>query len=524
ARFAKVNLAPDVTRLSDGDKQALIKLVQAARLIDDLFLQQYWSKNRETLASLRQDKSALGKSRLEYFLLNKGPWSALDEHAAFLPDVPPKKLPGANFYPEDLTKPAFESWTATLSPEKKREAESFFTVIRRMNGKLEPVPFSTEYRGELTKLSDLLKQAARLTSNDTLRRFLDARAAAFLSNDYYDSDIAWMDLDAPIDVTIGPYETYNDELFGYKASFEAYVTIRDDAESKKVAFFSDHLQEIENVLPIDAKYRNPKIGALAPIRVVNEVISAGDAAHGIRTAAFNLPNDERVIRAKGSKRVMLKNVQEAKFNSILKPIAARVLSTSAQADLSFDWFFTHILAHELTHGIGPHTVLQNGAESSPRLQLKELYSAIEEAKADVCGLFMLGYMLDKKMLPNAGPDATTKLYTTFLASAFRTLRFGVNEAHGRGMALQLNYLLDKGAFALNKDGTYQAVPDRIGSGVRELAHDLLTIEATGDYAGAKAMLDKLAVVRPAMKATLDKLKDLPTDINPSHVTARALVP
>jgi len=258
---------------------------------------------------------------------------------------------------------------------------------------------------------------------------------------------------------------------------------------------------------------------------VNEVIATGDGAHGVRTAAFNLPNDERVIRAKGSKRVMLKNVQEAKFHATLEPIGARVLSKSAQADLSFDWFFTHILAHELTHGIGPHHVSRPGAaESTPRLELKNLYSALEEAKADICGLFMLEYMMDHKLLPGAGEDASRKLYTTFLASAFRTLRFGTTEAHGRGMALQFNYLMDKGAFAAGPDGTFRVVPDHVGAGVRDLAHELLTIEATGDYNKAKDMLESLGVVRPNLRAALDRLKDLPTDINPQHVTADEIAP
>jgi hypothetical protein len=516
ARFAPVDLMVDTAKLSVGDQKALVLLIEAAHAVDDLFLTQFWSGNHRLLAELRRDTSPLGKARLDYFWLNKGPWSALDHHSAFLPGVPERKLPGANFYPEDMTKAEFESWPG------RKDAEGFFTVIRRQNGHLRAVPYSKEYREQLTRLSALLRAAAQVTDNATLRRFLELRAAAFLSNEYYESDIAWMDLDAPVDVTIGPYETYNDELFGYKASFEAYITVRDDAETKKVAFFADHLQEIENNLPLAPKFRNPKIGAQAPIRVVNELISTGDAAHGVRTAAFNLPNDERVIRAKGSKRVMLRNVQEAKFRAILEPIAARVLPKAAQKDLSFDSFFTHILAHELTHGIGPHTVKVNGTESSPRLQLKELYSAVEEAKADICGLFLLQYMLDRKMLPDAGPDAANRLYTTFLASAFRTLRFGVNEAHGRGMAVQFNYMLDKGAFVQNADGTYRVVADKIAGAVRDLARDLLTIEAVGDYKGAKEMLDQLAVIRPAMKATLEKLTDLPTDINPHHVTAASI--
>jgi hypothetical protein len=518
ARFAPVDLEVDTSRLSDGDKKALVSLIEAAYLVDDIFLTQFWSGNHSLLAELRKDESPLGRARLAYFWLNKGPWSALDEHKAFLPGVPERKLPGANFYPEDMTKAEFEAWPG------KTEADGYFTVIRRQNGKLTVVPYSVEYKDRLARLAALLRKAAQQTGNETLRRYLKLRAAAFLSNDYYESDVAWMDLDAPIDVTIGPYETYNDELFGYKASFETYITLRDDAETSKVSFFSDHLQEIENNLPLAPKYRNPKIGAQAPIRVVNELISSGDAAHGVRTAAFNLPNDERVIRARGSKRVMLKNVQEAKFKAILQPIAQRVLPASARKDVAFDSFFTHILAHELTHGIGPHKVDVNGQESTPRLQLKELYSAVEEAKADVCGLFMLQYMLDRKMLPDAGPDAAQKLYTTFLASSFRTLRFGVNEAHGRGMALQFNYLLDKGAFAVNGDGTYRVVLDKMAGAVRELARDLLTIEAVGDYKAAREMLDKLAVIRPPLQATLDRLKDLPTDINPNHVTAAGIAP
>jgi hypothetical protein len=270
------------------------------------------------------------------------------------------------------------------------------------------------------------------------------------------------------------------------------------------------MQEIENNLPIDGKYKNPKIGALSPISVVNEVISAGDGAHGVRTAAYNLPNDERVTVEKGTKRVMLKNVQEAKYHAALEPIAKRVLSTDEQANLSFESFFTHILAHEMTHGIGPHQITVAGRSTSPRQELKELHSAIEEAKADVCGLFMLQYMFDHQQLP----AAEKQIYTTFLASAFRSLRFGLNEAHGKGMALQMNYLLDKGAFVANANGTFSVNHAKVKQGVRDLAHDLLMLEATGDYAGAKKMLDTLAVMRPEVAAAIAKLKDIPTDIVP----------
>ena len=398
---------------------------------------------------------------------------------------------------------------------QRREATGFFTVIRRSGGKLTIVPYPKEYAANLQKLAALLQDAAGKTDNASLKRYLESRAAAFLSNDYYTSDVAWMDLDAPVDVTIGPYETYDDELFGYKASFEAYITVRDDHETEKVKFFSNHLQEIENNLPLDAKYRNRKIGALAPIRVVNQIIASGDAAKGVRTAAFNLPNDERVVREKGSKRVMLRNVQEAKFSSTLVPISKRVLPAAAQADLSFDSFFTHILAHELTHGIGPHTIVVNDQTSSPRKQLKDLYSALEEAKADICGLFMLQYMYDKKQLPG-GAAEERKLYTTFLASAFRTLRFGTNEAHGKGMAIQFNYFMDKGAFHMNPDGTYAVDYTKIKSVVRDLAHELLTIEATGDYAAGKRMIETLGQLRPGHGANARDSQGYPHGYQPDR--------
>jgi hypothetical protein len=497
ARYAPVELRVDTSGLAPGDRQALAKLAEAARLVDDLFLTQYWSGNHALLARLRQDTTPLGGARLRYFWINKSPWSALDDHQAFLPDVPPRKPLGANYYPEDMTRTEFEAWAKS----HRDAATGFFTVIRRDGKTLKAVPYSQEYAPRLQQLAALLKEAAAATPNASLKKYLNLRADAFLSNDYYASDVAWMELDAPLDITIGPYETYADELFGYKAAFEAYITLRDDAETAKVRFFSDHLQEIENNLPVDPKYRNPKLGAQAPIRVVNQIRAAGDANHGVKTAAFNLPNDERVIREKGAKRVMLKNVQEAKFRSILLPIAARVLPEAARKDVSFDSFFTHILAHELSHGLGPH--------EGTRTKLKEVYGAIEEAKADVLGVFALQYMFDRKLLP----EAERALYTSFLASAFRTLRFGLHEAHGRGMALQFNYVREKGGFAARPDGRFEVDFARVKHAFRELADALLTIEAEGDYDRAKALLGKYARLTPELEKISAALQDLPTDID-----------
>jgi hypothetical protein len=515
ARFAPVKLNYDTAVLSDGDRKALGKLIEAARVLNFVFMDQLWSGDRALYEKLQKDTSPLGKERLHYFWLNKGPWSDLDGHTAFIPRVPERKPPGANFYPEDMQREEFEGWVKTLSPADRQQAEGFFTLIRR-NGdrKLTMVPYSKAYAADLAKAAGLLREAAALTGNASLKKYLNLRADAFLSNDYYASDLAWMDLDAPLDITIGPYETYNDEIFGYKAAFEAYITIRDDRQTERLKSFATRLQEIENNLPIEARYRNPKIGAAAPIRVVNEVFASGDGAHGVRTAAFNLPNDERVVHEKGSKRVMLENVQNAKFETILRPIASRVLPAAAQAALSFDSFFSHILAHELSHGIGPQQIQLNGATTSPRAQLKELYAAIEEAKADVTGLFMLQYLFDHGLAHSA--DAERQLYTTYLASTFRSVRFGLTEAHARGTAMQFNYFTDKGGFVAHPDGTFTVDPSRIKTAVRDLDHDLLTLEAQGDYAGAKRLLDTLAVIRPPMQHALDRMKDIPTDIDPTN--------
>jgi hypothetical protein len=530
ARFAPTKLVVDTSALSAGDRQALVKLIEAAHIVNTLFMRQFWSGDLELYHKLQQDKTPLGRARLHYFWINKGPWSEIDQHKAFLPGVPEHKPAGANFYPEDMTKEEFESWVKTLSPAEKEQAEGFFTVVRRdANKKLKLVPYSQEYKTDLDQAGKLLREAAALTGNATLKKFLTSRADAFSSNDYYQSDIDWMDLDAPLDVTFGPYETYNDELFGYKAAFEAYINLRDDKESARLAFLSQHLQDIEDNLPEDPKYRVAKLGAASPIRVVNEVFAAGDGNHGVQTAAYNLPNDDKVVQLKGSKRVMLKNVQEAKFKSTLVPISKMVLQPTAQKDLSFDLFFTHIVAHELTHGLGPHQIKVNGRDTNPRLELKELYSAIEEAKADVTGLFALQHLMTQadagkiQMPIPHGAEAERQLYTTYLASSFRTLRFGLQDAHAKGMAIQFNYFLDKGAFVENADGTYSVDMSKMKDAVNSLDREFLTLEATGDYNGTKKMLTELSVIRPQTQKTLERLKSLPTDIEPVFVTTNEMV-
>jgi hypothetical protein len=531
-RFAPVDLNADTGKLSKGDLVAIEKLIEAAKIVDTLQLRQRWSGNEALWAALQKDQTPLGKARRDYFWLNKGPWSIIDGNHSFMPaeyagiKIPAEKPAGANFYPEGATRQALESWMNGLPAKDKEQAQWFFTVIRTgKDGKFSIVKYSDEYRPELEKLSTLLKDAANATDNASLKKFLNLRAEAFLSNDYLASDFAWMDLDSPVDVTIGPYETYNDELFGYKAAFEAYVNVRDAKETEKLNFFGKHMQELENNLPLDPKYRNPKVGAIAPMVVVNQVYGAGDGNMGVQTAAYNLPNDERIISQRGSKRVMLKNVQEAKFDATLKPITKLVLRPGDQKDLDFDSFFTHILAHEIMHGLGPHATTRDGKPSTPRQDLKDAYSTIEEAKADITGLWALSYMMDKGQLKSSlgqGSAAERKLYNTFLASSFRTLHFGLTDSHARGMAIQVNYLLDKGGFVSHGDGTFSVDFSKIKQAVADLDREFLTIEATGDYARAQAFMKQYVVIRPDVQKALDKMKAVPNDIRPAFTTAAKL--
>ena len=518
-RFSPTVLTADTSRLSANDRKALQKIIDAARLLDPLFLRQVWSGNEALKMKLEADKSLVGRQRLHYFLINDGPWSRLDNNEPFIEGVPREKPPQANFYPDDITKEEFNSWLEGLPGSEKEKATGYFYTIRRdANGKLITVPYSQEYREFLEPAAKLLSEAAALTTNLTLKNFLYARAEAFSSNDYYASDVAWMDLAAPIDVTIGPYETYEDELFGYKAAFEAYVTLTDAAESAKLNKFSQHLQELENNLPLEARYRNPKLGASSPMRVVNEVFSSGEGNNGVQTAAFNLPNDERVVKEKGSARIMLKNVQDAKFNKVLIPISRVVLTPAQQREVAFDSFFTHILMHELMHGLGPHNITVDGQPTTVRLQLKELYSSIEEAKADVTGLWALQYLLDKGVIDK---QMQRTLYTTYLASMFRSVRFGLTESHARGVAMQFNYFTDEGAIKFDeRTGKFSIDNAKIREAVRKLDHDLLTLEAEGSYDKAKAMLDKYSLIRPDMKGALDRLKDVPVDIEPNFPIAK----
>ncbi len=522
ARFAPTDISAEVSGLPENERQALGRLVAASRLMDALFLRQVWAGNEALLLTLAGDASPEGQARLRYFLINKGPWSRLDHNRPFIEGVPAEKPAQANFYPAGATKEQVEKWIATLPPDKRAKATGFFTTIRHSAaGSADPfviVPYSQEYQGKLWEAAQLLREAARLTSQPSLKKYLETRADAFLTDDYYASDVAWMELDASIEPTIWPYEVYEDEWFNRKAAFESFITLRDDGETAKLAAFGAELQEIEDHLPIDPTLRNPKLGALAPIRVVNVVFAAGDGNRGVQTAAYNLPNDERVVKEKGSKRVMLKNMQEAKFSVVLQPIAKVALARVDQSKVAFDAFFTHILMHELMHGLGPHNINAGGRVTTVRQELKDLYSTIEEAKADISGLWALQHLLDRGKLATGMAET---IYPTFLASAFRSIRFGITEAHGRGTALQLNFLLDQGAVTIASDGTFAVDAAKMRVAVKSLTRQIMMLQAHGDYQAAKALV-ATATVRPDVQRVLDKLSAVPVDIAPRFTSAASL--
>ena len=520
-RFAPVNITANLTQLSEGDRAALPDLVAAARDVGLIFRSQIWKGNLDVSEFLENNQdSSYRQALLELYDLHEGPWDTLttpeddDRHMFIDIDMGisvPRQVPkGANFYPEDMTVAEFNAWLATQPAADREAARGFFTVLRRPDGAstgLQLVPYSEAYKTQLDRVANHLRQAGETVSDPTLRTFLDARAAAFSSNNYTQSDLEWMKVTSDISVTIGPYETYHDELFGYKAAFEAEIAIVDREETSKLEALKGNLQTLEDNLPEEPRFRNPNLGAGAVIRVVNTVFASGDLTQGVQTAAFNLPNDEVVTNLVGTKRIMLRNVQQAKYDAVLEPIA-RVVLVDAQADkIRFEAFFTHIIAHELSHGLGP----QN---ATARQTLAEVYSAIEEAKADITGLWALQYMVDHQ-LPGADASLVDSYYITYLASSFRSVRFGLGEAHGKGQALQFNFLWDKGGIAYDEKARKFSIDlSKAKDAVTDLTRTLLNIEGRADKAAAVALLDKYALIRPEMQALLDQLADVPVDIAP----------
>ena len=522
AKFVPVEIQYDESLLTDREKVVLEKLYRASKIIDKLFLEQVYIENHKIKSDLISDlsnKSLLANNpdlkleleyKLELFNIMFGPFDRLEENKPFIGKN--TKPLGANFYPVDMSKEEFERWIKD-NPSDEKAFTSEFTVIRRDDDKLIAIPYSEYFKDKLTAASNLLKEAAEFADNPSLKKYLLSRADAFLSNDYYQSDMDWMDLrDHNIEVVIGPYEVYEDEMFNYKAAFESFVTIKDPVESKKLEVFAKYLTDIEKNLPLDDKHKNYTRGSESPIVVANEVFTAGDTKAGVQTLAFNLPNDERVRQAKGSKKVMLKNVHEAKFEKLLKPIAEIVLDSEQLRYVTFDAFFNHTLMHEMSHGVGPGFIKVNGRNTEVKKELKETYSTIEECKADILGMHNNIFMIETGVYPK---ESENQIWVTFLAGAFRSMRFGIGEAHGGGNAIIYNYLLEKGGFVYDENTQKVRVDfEKIYPALKQLAALVLTIQAEGNYNGAKDLITKYAVNSKTIDALRKKLETLPVDIKP----------
>jgi hypothetical protein len=512
AKFVPTELNYDSSNLNEREKVVVEKLYQAAKIMDEIFLEQVYSKNNEIKAQLMKENTEEAKLQLDLFNIMFGPFDRLDHDAPFIGTE--KKPLGANFYPEDMTKEEFENYIKG-NPNDGKSFTSEFTVIRRQDGKLVSIAYSEYWKDKLTNAADLLKEAAEYADNPSLKKYLNSRADAFLSNDYYQSDMDWMDLkDHKIEIVIGPYEVYEDGMFNYKASFECFLTLKDQAESEKLEVFKKYLRDMEIHLPIPDQYKNFDRGSESPLAVVNEIFTAGDTKAGVQTLAFNLPNDERVRKAKGSKKVMLKNVAHAKYDKLLIPITEIVLDPEQIQYVTFNSFFTHSLMHEMSHGIGPGFIKVDGRDTEVRKELKETYATLEECKADILGMTNNVFMIEKGVFPETFERET---YVTFLAGTFRSVRFGINEAHGGGNAIIYNYLLEKGAYEYNETTHKVKVNfEKIGPALEELANVILMIQAKGDYQGAKDLIAKYVVNSPSMATLRDKLAHLPVDIRPVY--------
>lgn len=511
AKFARIEMAPDTSYLTDEQRQVVNKLIAAAELMSKIYLRQVYDANPE----LRAEISASGLPQkdllLEMFDLHFGVWDTLEAFAPFYGDTPYPE--GAGFYPPDMTREEFEAWIAA-HPEDEEAFRSPYTVIRRDGDSLVAIPYSEYYREWLEPAAMLLREAAEITTNESLEKFLRLRAKAFMSDDYFESELAWMDLDGPIEVVIGPYEVYTDRLFGTKTAFEAFVTLRNPEQSAALARYKQHLPDMERNLPVDEAYKNFRRSFDSPIAVTEQVHGGGDNVPGVQTIAFNLPNDERVREQKGAKKVMLKNVMDAKFDGILAPMADYVLVPEQAALLDRKYFFLEVVFHELSHSLGPGTITVDGRETTVNAELKELYSAMEEGKADAIGVYNLLYLMDEGELPVAEKE---NLLATYFTGLFRAMRWGLEEAHAEGAAFQYSFLKEQGAFAYDAEaGRYRIDFAALERALSELAARVVILQGDGDYEGTKAFLDQYALIDADAQAVIDSLAGVPVDIDPVY--------
>ncbi len=524
ARFAPVELDFDDGLLNADQRFVVRKLVEASDILGGIFRGQVWGSSPAYAEELAAATGPGLDAAREYYDIMAGPWDRLEHNEPFL-DVGSKPA-GAGYYPPDLTKSEIEAWLEKW-PAQRDAFTSYYTVIRRgVAGRaadpakrtpfegpvLLAVPYSTAYHDQLERVAALLDEAAARAGNASLKDFLARRAEAFRTNDYYASEVAWMKLEGNlIEPTIGPYEVYEDELMGWKAAFESFVAIKDPEASADLETLVGHLPSLEAALPIEERYKSLDRSFGSPISVVDVIYTAGDARDGVQTLAYNLPNDPRVSDEYGTKKVMLRNVIEAKFEKILVPIAERVLEPSLVAGIEAHPFFISIVMHELAHGLGPRLV--HGTDTPSSVALGTSYSAIEEAKADVVGYLSLEMLADEGVYPEAFRRQVT---ISTVAGLFRCVRFGTGEAHGKGCAVQLDRLLAEGAVVRTTDGRFDVEIDRVQPVYAELGRELLTLEATGDAAAAERLLAEHGELGPAVQSALERLGDVPVDIRPRY--------
>jgi hypothetical protein len=495
--YAPVTLTADLSGLTAKERQMLGLFIDAAGIMDDLFWTQAYPGDRKTFLAGLEDPAVHRFAEMNY-----GPWDRLEDNRPFVPGTGARP-PGVGFYPLDMTKAEFEK--ADL-PKKTSE----YTVLRRdAQGALKVVPYSVEWQKPLERTAALLGEASKLAEDPGLAKYLDLRAKALLSNEYRDSDRAWLDMkDNRIDLVIGPIETYEDKLFGYKAAFEAYVLVKDMEWSKRLARYAAMLPELQRGLPVPDKFKAEVPGTDSDLNAYDVVYYAGDCNAGSKTIAINLPNDEQVQLEKGTRRLQLKNAMRAKFDKILVPIADELIAADQRKHITFDAFFADTMFHEVAHGLGIKNTVDG--KGTVRDALKELGSGIEEGKADVLGLYMITKLHEKGELGGSLED----YYTTFLAGIFRSVRFGAASAHGEANMVRFNFFADRGAFARDAKGQYRVDMPKMRKAVDELSATLLTLQGNGDYAGVQKLVNELGVIRPQLAEDLARLKSrsIPVDV------------
>src|SRR6056297_642510 len=497
-QYAPVRLTIDVQQLSDKQRQMIPLLIEAAKVMDRCFQYEAYGDIKPLLKSI---DSAAARQLVQ---INYGPWDRLDGNAPFLPGVGPKPA-GANFYPQDMTK---EEFNAAELPGK----DSQYTFLRRdAAGQLIVVPYRQQFAAEVKRTSALLRRAALLAEDTGLRRYLELRADALLTDDYQPSDFAWLDMTSnTLDVVIGPIETYEDQLFGYKAAHECYVLVKDKQWSDRLAHYAQFLPELQASLPVPAAYKQEKPGTDTELNAYDVVYYAGDCNSGSKTIAINLPNDEQVQLKKGTRRLQLKNAMRAKFDKILVPIADELIADDQRRHITFDAFFGNTMFHEVAHGLGVKNTISG--EGTVREALKEHASALEEGKADVLGLYMVTSLREDGIVTEGSIEDN---YITFMASIFRSIRFGTSSAHGKANLIRFNFFKEQGAFSYNEDTqTYRVNFDKIEEATNALSRKILTLQGDGDYEGVSEFVKNYGQVGEQLQASLDRVdaKGIPTDI------------